>query len=186
MYRGAVEVIGTDVYASPNIDVICDGHSLPFTTGSFDGVLIQAVLEHVLSPEAVVHEIHRVLKSDGIVYAETPFMQQVHEEAYDFTRFTLAGHRWLFRNFSEIEAGLVLGPGIGLLWSILYYVKAMTGSSKAAVLLTAPFFWVRILERRASKRGAEDAASGLYFLGRRTEVAMKPNEMPDYYHGRYR
>ncbi len=49
-------------------------------------------------------EIHRVLKDDGIVYADTPFMQQVHEGAYDFTRFTLSGHRWLFKNFALLDS----------------------------------------------------------------------------------
>jgi hypothetical protein len=32
-------------------------------------------------------------------------MQQVHERAYDFSRFTQSGHRWLFKRFSEINAG---------------------------------------------------------------------------------
>ena len=34
---------------------------------SFDGVMIQAVLEHVLEPTRVVAEIHRVLKPDGLL-----------------------------------------------------------------------------------------------------------------------
>ena len=37
----------------------------------------------------------------GIVYAETPFMQQVHEGAYDFTRYTVLGHRYLFKKFKQ-------------------------------------------------------------------------------------
>ena len=51
-------------------------------------------------------EIYRVLKSDGIVYIETPFMQQVHGGKYDFTRFTYLGHRRLFARFQEIESGI--------------------------------------------------------------------------------
>ena len=101
----AIKIVGTDVYASSNTRLVADGHSLPFADASFDGVWIQAVLEHVLDPADVVAEIVRVLKPDGLVYAETPFMQQVHEQAYDFTRFTKSGHRWLFRRFAEIDAG---------------------------------------------------------------------------------
>ena len=33
----------------------------------FDGVWIQAVLEHVLEPETVVAQIHRVMRSSGLV-----------------------------------------------------------------------------------------------------------------------
>ncbi|MDU8945529.1 class I SAM-dependent methyltransferase [Ovoidimarina sediminis] len=71
--------LGVDVYPTDTVDVICDAHYLPFPDGSFDGVWIQAVLEHVVEPQKVVKEIHRVLTHDGIVYAETPFMQHVHD-----------------------------------------------------------------------------------------------------------
>ena len=40
-------------------------------------------------------------------------MQQVHERAYDFSRFTQSGHRWLFKRFSEINAGPIGGAGVG-------------------------------------------------------------------------
>jgi 2-polyprenyl-3-methyl-5-hydroxy-6-metoxy-1,4-benzoquinol methylase len=45
-----------------------------FGDGTCDAVVVQAVLEHVLQPDVVVAEIHRVLRPDGLVYAETPFM----------------------------------------------------------------------------------------------------------------
>src|SRR4051812_36878091 len=45
---GEIDIIAFDIYDSPNVQLIADAHSLPFTTGSFDGVWIQAVLEHVL------------------------------------------------------------------------------------------------------------------------------------------
>ena len=69
------------------------------------------MLEHVLEPELVVAEIHRVLMPDGLVYAGTPFMQQVHEGPYDFMRFTESGHRWLFRRFERLASGATGGPG---------------------------------------------------------------------------
>ena len=42
-----LEVVNTDVYVGRSTDVICDGHDLPFADHSFDGAIIQAVLEHV-------------------------------------------------------------------------------------------------------------------------------------------
>ena len=50
---------------------------------------IQAVLEHVLSPESVVKEIFRVIKNDGIVYSEIPFMQQIHMGKNDFNKYSI-------------------------------------------------------------------------------------------------
>jgi hypothetical protein len=89
-------------------------------------------LEHVLDPSAVVAEIHRVLKPDGYVYAETPFMQQVHERAYDFSRFTRSGHRWLFRQFDEIDAGPITGPATAFLWSMRYLLRALGAGENLA------------------------------------------------------
>ena len=91
----SIDLVGTDIYPSTNTKIVADGHQLPFIDASFDGVWIQAVLEHVLDPPIVAAEIYRVLKPGGLVYADTPFMQQVHEGAYDFTRYTVSGHRWL-------------------------------------------------------------------------------------------
>ena len=72
------EIIESDVSFGPFTKIISDAHNIPFENGIFDCVIIQAVLEHVLNPQRCVNEIFRVLKPSGIVYAETPFMQQVH------------------------------------------------------------------------------------------------------------
>jgi hypothetical protein len=65
------------------------------------GVRIRGAL--VARSPRVASEIHRLLKSGGFVYSEIPFMQQVHEGAYDFTRYTLVGHRALFRALDDLE-----------------------------------------------------------------------------------
>ena len=177
----SIRVVGTDVYASPNTQVVADGHFLPFRDGMFDGVWIQAVLEHVLDPPAVVAEIHRVLKPDGLVYADTPFLQQVHEQAYDFTRFTLSGHRWLFRHFEEIDAGAVGGAGRALVWSIRYVALSLGLNTRMAALVALPFFWVRFIDRFARPGPKTDAASGVYFFGRKSSHALRAKDMPEYY-----
>jgi hypothetical protein len=61
----SIELIGTDVYASPHTVLVADAHRLPFEDGMFDGVWIQAVLEHVLEPETMVAQIHRVMRRPG-------------------------------------------------------------------------------------------------------------------------
>jgi hypothetical protein len=75
-----------------------------------------------------------VLKDGGIVYAETPFMQQVHGSAYDFTRFTWLGHRRLFRKFKEIKSGTCGGPGMALIWSWRYFLRTFSINPKIMIL----------------------------------------------------
>jgi SAM-dependent methyltransferase len=176
-----IEIVGTDVYASPYTALVSDAHKLPFQDGVFDGVWVQAVLEHVLEPATIVDEIHRVLRRGGLVYAETPFMQQVHERAYDFSRFTQSGHRWLFKRFSEIGAGPIGGAGVALVWSIRYFCRALGAGDKLSLLIALPFFWIRYLDRFARGRAIADAASGFFFLGRRSDSVIDPHSMTKYY-----
>jgi SAM-dependent methyltransferase len=176
-----VQVIGTDIYHSPHLTLIADGHRLPFADQSVGGVWIQAVLEHVLDPQQVVAEIHRVLRPDGLVFADTPFMQQVHEGAYDFTRFTLSGHRWLFRHFALIDAGTSGGAGLATLWSVRYLARALTGSGPLGTLAQLAFFWLRFIDRWAGPRDTADAASAVYFYGRKSPTPISPKDIIAFY-----
>jgi ubiquinone/menaquinone biosynthesis C-methylase UbiE len=181
-----VRVIGFDVYGSTVTQFIADAHQIPLANGSVDAVLIQAVLEHVLDPPQVVSEIHRILRTDGLVYAETPFLQQVHGGPYDFTRYTCSGHRYLFRRFEEISAGPVAGPGTQALWSLDHLTRGLMRSELAGKLARALFLWLRYLDQIVSPRFALDNASAYYFLGRRTIRELTPREIVSYYRGAQR
>jgi len=160
-----VDVIAFDIYSTPNIQFVADAHNIPIRDQSIDGVVIQAVLEHVLEPEVVVRELGRVLRSGAPVYAETPFMQQVHEGAYDFKRFTESGHRFLFRRFAEVSSGVVAGPAVQLIWSIDYLFRGLFRSRWAGRFARCAFFWLRWLDVLIPERYAIDGASCVFFLG---------------------
>ena len=162
-----IEFVDSDVTFGPRTKLVCDAHSIPFEDNSFDGVIVQAVLEHVVDPWRCVEEIHRVLKEDGLVYAETPFMQQVHGGRYDFTRFTHLGHRRLFRKFEEIDSGAVCGPAMALAWSYRYFLLSFTTSSflrrLIGVFVRLTSFYLTYLDYLLiDKPGTLDAASGYY------------------------
>lgn len=148
-----------------------------------------AVLEHVLEPQRCVDEIHRVLTEDGLVYATTPFMQQVHMGEYDFTRFTRSGHRWLFRAFHEVGSGLATGPASVVVWSIEYFLLAWTASvslrriAKAVTRLLLG--WMTLLDPLLARRqSAHDAGGGFYFIGRRAPgPTISAREIITYYRG---
>ena len=53
----SIDVYFSDVYFSDNLTAIADAHYLPYKDKSFDAVIIQAVLEHVINPQLVVKEI---------------------------------------------------------------------------------------------------------------------------------
>jgi SAM-dependent methyltransferase len=184
LYRdNEIDLIAFDVYSSPFVQFVADGHSIPLADASVDGVIVQAVLEHVTDPWRVVEEIHRVLRPGGVVYADTPFMQQVHEGAYDFTRFTDSGHRYLFRRFERIDSGAVTGAGAALAWSIEYFTRALTRSKRVGRLARLCFFWLRYTDGLLDPKYSLDAACGVYFLGRKCSVAITQGAIIEYYQG---
>ena len=183
------EIVSSDVTFGEYTEIICDAHDLPFQDNTFDCVIVQAVLEHVLEPRRCVSEIHRVLKSDGIVYAETPFMQQVHMKQYDFTRFTHLGHRWLFKNFEEIDSGPCCGPGMALAWSYTSFLRSFTSSRAIDRLLIyfariTSFFLKYFDYFLIDKPGAYDASSGYYFFGRKSNNCLLYEELLQQFKGK--
>lgn len=184
----SIEIIESDVSFGPRTTLICDAHDIPFDDNSFDGVIVQAVLEHVLEPNRCVEEIHRVLKENGVVYAETPFMQQVHMGRYDFTRFTHLGHRRLFRKFEEVSSGPVCGPGMALSWSYEYFFLSFV-KTKAAKDLVKGFtrltsFWLKYFDYfLIDKPGTFDAAAGYYFIGTKSDRVLSDRELLKLYKG---
>lgn len=184
--RPGIDVLETDVYYSERVDVICDGHNLPFEKNEFDLVVAQAVLEHVLEPHKVVSEMHRVTSNDGFVYAETPFMQQVHGGKYDYMRFSHLGHRRLFRDFEEVDSGMAGGPGMALAWAWRYWLKSLTSNPylRAGLLgaarLTA--FWLPLLDHWIEEQpAAMEAASGYYFIGQPSDEPLEDEELLEQY-----
>jgi SAM-dependent methyltransferase len=183
-----IELIETDYAIGPRTQIVCDAHVLPFADESFDAVVCQAVLEHVLDPSRVVAEIHRVLRKRGLVYSEIPFMQQVHEGPHDVTRYTLVGHRRLFRDFDVVEIGVCNGPGMALAWAVEYFFLAFATSrtARAAIARTVSicFFWLKYFDRRLARLpGGADAASGTFVLGRRRESPIPDRAIFDSYIG---
>ena len=163
-----INLVGIDIYFSETVDVICDAHYLPFGDKTFHGVWVQAVLEHVVEPNVVVAEIERVLVDSGLVYAETPFMQQVHEGAYDFTRFTVLGHRYLFRYFQAIDFGGNKGAEVVLAWAVKYFIWSVARSRLFARLSGVLVgFLLRPFASLTSQKSLFDSSSGVFFLGRK-------------------
>ena len=184
----SIEIIESDVVLADNISVICDAHKIPFKDNSIDGVIVQAVLEHVVDPHSCVEEIYRVLKEDGLVYSETPFMQQVHLGKYDFTRFTHLGHRRLFRKFEEISSGPVCGSGMALAWSYQYFLLNFVSSEIARNLVKVfarlTSFWLKYFDYfLINKAGSFDSASAYFFIGKKGDKILTDKELLSLYKG---
>jgi len=182
-----IQIVYTDVDIRGQVDLFCDAHELPFLDETFDGVVASAVLEHVLYPERVVAEIHRVLAGRGLVYTEIPFLQQVHEGAYDFTRYTLSGHRRLFNHFEEVSSGVVAGPGTTLAWALEHFAICWTPRLMRTAMRLAvrtAFFWLKYSDYLLGQApAAADGACCTFFVGRKGTARRTDRDIIEHYAG---
>lgn len=69
-------------------DIITDVARVPLMNACADAVVCTEVLEHVLSPEAVLLEAHRLLKPEGQLILSIPFLIGIHADPHDYQRYT--------------------------------------------------------------------------------------------------
>ena len=92
------EYVGCDIVQSSEnaVDYICPANQLSFPDASFDTVFSTQVLEHVADTKGMIREAYRVLNTGGYALFTIPFSWELHEEPYDFFRFSKYGLKAIF------------------------------------------------------------------------------------------
>jgi len=92
-----VNYIGLDVWVSgreaheKTADIYFHGENIPMDSESVDSVLCTEVLEHSVNPDILIREMYRVLRPGGRLCITVPFIWGLHEQPYDFRRYTPFG-----------------------------------------------------------------------------------------------
>jgi SAM-dependent methyltransferase len=82
---------GVDQRPGPGVDETASVEALPFSEGSFGTVLALNLFEHVPRFWRGFQEVHRVLRSDGVLLVSAPFNCHIHAYPSDYWRFTREG-----------------------------------------------------------------------------------------------
>lgn len=77
--------------------LFADGQSLPLKDACMDAIVMLDVIEHIPQPAKAVAEATRVLKPGGTLIIQVPFLYPLHDEPYDFQRWTEHGLNELMR-----------------------------------------------------------------------------------------
>jgi len=74
------------------VDLVAD-LNLPtiLPSNKFDTLLSTSVIEHIRKPDIFFSEVSRILAPTGVAIIATPFLYSLHEEPYDYYRFTEYG-----------------------------------------------------------------------------------------------
>ncbi|KAA3627116.1 MAG: class I SAM-dependent methyltransferase [Proteobacteria bacterium] len=165
-------VIHMDLSGGEPVNLRGDAHVLPFSDGSLDAVIMQAVLEHLAEPRTALTEVWRVLRPGGILYVEIPFLQGFHADPHDYQRYTLPGLRRRLAGFEELASGVSVGPFCTLVWvlrdglSNCFRNRVMYTFSRAlAGWMLSPVRYLDYLARYSP--AAERLANEYYYLCRK-------------------
>jgi SAM-dependent methyltransferase len=109
LFEGKVRVYHTLDHErrTSGIDYIADAQNMRDVVPSdrYDTVVMFHVLEHIPNPFLAAGEIYRVLREGGTLILSAPHFTRLHEQPYDFLRFTEFGLRHIFggAGFRDIE-----------------------------------------------------------------------------------
>jgi SAM-dependent methyltransferase len=169
-------VTNLDIAPGPNVDVVAPAEALPFEAGSFDAVVMMAVLEHVADSNLALQEIRRVLCPAGEVVVAIPFIQGWHPAPLDRRRYTREGLAAELdqHGFNVIDSGISTGPASGMAWVTAEFLALLlSGRSRRAhryarvvtSWLAWPLKWLDVW--LAGHQAAEVIASGVWVRARR-------------------
>jgi ubiquinone/menaquinone biosynthesis C-methylase UbiE len=91
MAQNGYKVVSIDINAGyTGVDIIADGHALPFKDNVFDVVTAFEVLEHLHEPWTAIKEINRVLKPGGKFVGSVAFLKEFHSSYFHMTYWGVA------------------------------------------------------------------------------------------------
>jgi len=126
----------------PDLDYVANVERLPFKNNTYNTIFCSQVLEHVPNPEKALREFYRILKKDGILILSVPHLAYLHNEPYDFYRYTNYGIEHLTKKvgFNTLE----IKPCGGLFVFIGYISSRLMGILFNLPLVGKIFFYLNI------------------------------------------
>jgi SAM-dependent methyltransferase len=143
----ADEYIGVDWPSSfhdqSKVDIFANiAENLPFRDGYADTVVSFQVVEHLPEPGVFLSECYRILRVGGQLLITVPFMWHVHEEPYDYFRYTRYGLEYLLRKsgFNDIE--IKENTGFWQTWILKFNYHTVRFARGPLKYLWVPIWWL--------------------------------------------
>lgn len=131
----------------PELDIVADVQKMPMEDSSFDSAICIEVLEHVPNPEEALREILRVLKPGGKLVFSVPHFLYLHNEPYDFYRYTKYGLAEL-ANRAGFHV-ITIKPSGGL----MCFLQGIVATAAVGLTYDVPIIWPIVLWVNRSTAG---------------------------------
>jgi SAM-dependent methyltransferase len=164
-------------------DIYADVQQLPLAAEIADAVIFFEVIEHVPEDETALREIARTLKDSALLFISAPFLYPLHDQPFDFRRYTSHGMRQLLekQGFELVELrqhGNSITTVLQLLnLALLDTVKtAAAKSTLLALLLAVPAGIACLLSNLVSLLVYRLQAPNALLLGQTVVARKKPGQ----------
>jgi SAM-dependent methyltransferase len=87
-----------DVRHAKSVDIVGSADAIPLSSESMDSVICTQVFEHLSNPVKAAQEIYRVLAPGGVAIVTVPQTNELHEEPFDYFRYTRYGIKHIFES----------------------------------------------------------------------------------------
>lgn len=148
--RYGANCVNVDIQTKPNVDVVCDIHSLPESLGLFDAVICNATLQYCHSPNQVAGEFYRVLKPGGYLFIDSPWIQPFYSDTPDKFRFSQDALKIIFSDFEIVKVDSSIRSGSAFAMLGVRITQNLTsnkyinyGLSKIVMIILSPFKWIK-------------------------------------------
>lgn len=100
------DYLGVDFQKFPHVSLVTDlTKDIPLPDRSADIITLSNTVEHIPNTEHLFQECKRLLKPGGVMFGTVPFLLGIHQDPYDFNRYTTFALERFLKNagFSDIK-----------------------------------------------------------------------------------
>jgi SAM-dependent methyltransferase len=154
----------TEINSSP--DIIGEATNIPIESSTVDIVFSTQVIEHVSEPKQMLKECYRVLKPGGFLVMTGPFYWPLHEEPFDFYRFTKYGFEYLLKDAGFSELNITSDGGS---WAQIFLSINIRMRSKLLIIFRVLF---NLIGETLDKIDYDESSTANYtILARKSELS---------------
>lgn len=145
-----------------------------------DTIISLSVMEHLCEPQCFLNESYRILKNNGFIILQVPWMWWIHEAPYDYFRYTPYGLKYMFEKAGYKNVHIQPTTGFFTMWVLkmnYFSLKWIKGSKIRKIITKAILLPIWYITQKAAPfldnmhRGWSLESAGFFVIAKKEEKA---------------